>query len=86
MGCTTNPVHSTPVSLTHILQSTRVSVRNSLGVTAFSAAETGASFINLTALSTGSGVCSALDSLATEEHGKTKNSTGIGCLLLRAVF
>ncbi|KAK7195178.1 MatE [Novymonas esmeraldas] len=57
-----------------------------LTTTQFAAAATGLSFTNLTAISIGSGFCSALDTLATQEHGRRKNSPEIAAIFLRSIL
>ncbi|CAD2219576.1 multidrug resistance protein, MATE family [Angomonas deanei] len=52
----------------------------------FAAVATGLSFTSLTALNIGSGFCAVMDTLATQEHGRRRNSPEILKYLFRSLW
>lgn len=79
-----------PVAATHLLRVsmsfiTTVVMGHYLTTNQFAAAATGLTFTSLTAMSIGSGFCSALDTLATQEHGRRRNSPEIAAIFLRSL-
>ena len=79
-----------PVAVTQMLRIsmsfiTTVFMGHYLSTEKFAAAATGLTFTNLSALSIGAGFASAMDTLATQEHGRRKHSPEIAAIFLRSV-
>lgn len=79
-----------PVALTHFMRVSMSLITTGfmgryLTTAQFAAASTGLSFTNLTALNIGAGFCAALDTLATQEHGRRAHSPEIAAIFLRGL-
>lgn len=80
-----------PVAVTQMLRGsmaliTAVFMGQYLSTKEFAAATTGLTFTNLTAMSIGAGFSAALDTLATQEHGRLRHSPEIANILLRSMI